>query len=143
MAISRFSGIWNLEIPAKQEFKCSEGKTKLRDPYWVGKIPNMLQFVKNSHFQRISRFSGIWNPEIWKFWKSPKMPKINLQMTMVFVFLIIITKRSFWNIFTFLGKIGGRFQLWKTTNPIWALFFCLEWFFFHKSKVYGLQKLEE
>merc|ERR1712077_172800 len=101
MAISRFSGIWNLEIPEKQEFKYSEIKTKLRDSYSVGKIPNMLQFVKNSHFQGISRFSGIWNPEIWKFWKSPKMPKINLQMTMVLVFLIIITKHSLWNIFTF------------------------------------------
>ena len=118
-----FQIFWNLEIPGKWWFKNSEWKTKLSDQYWVGKIPNMLQFVQNGNFQRISRFSGIWNLEIWKFWKSPKMPKINLQMTMVFVFLIIITKRSFWNIFTFLGKIGGRFQLWKTTNPIWALFF--------------------
>ena len=109
--------------PGKLEFWNSGLKIKLSDQNWVGKIPNMLKLVKNSNFQRISRFSGIWNLEIWKFWKSPKMPKINLQMTMGFVFLIIITKGSFWNIFTFLGKIGGRFQLGKTTNPILALFF--------------------
>ena len=119
--ISRFQKI-SRKIPV-MEFWKSELKIKLSDQNWVGKIPNMLKLVKNSNFQRISRFSGIWNLEIWKFWNSPKMPKINLQMTMVFVFLIIITKRSLWNIFTFLGKISGRFQLWKPTNPIWAPFF--------------------
>ena len=78
MVISWFSGIWNLEIPGKWWFKNSEWKTKLSDQYWVGKIPNLLQFLKNGNLQRISIFSGIWNLEIWKFWKSPKMPKINL-----------------------------------------------------------------
>ena len=120
---SRFSGIWNLEIQRKWKSKNFEWKIKFRDQNWVEKIPNILQFVKCSNSQKISRFFGIWNLEIWKFWRSPKMSKINLQMTIVFLYLIINTKCSFWNIFTFLGKIGGRFQLWKTTNPIWALFF--------------------
>ena len=70
-----FPGIWNQEIPGKWWFKHSEWKTKLSDQHWVGKIPNMLQFVKNGNFQRISRFSGIWNLEIWKFWKSQKIQK--------------------------------------------------------------------
>ena len=38
-------------------------------------------------------------------------------------------KWTFWDIFTFLGKIGDRFQFWKTTNPFWALFFAWNDFF--------------
>ena len=53
--------------------------------FWSLSLIFYTEFL-NFEFPGISRFSGIWNLEIWKFWNPPKMPKINLQMTMVFIF---------------------------------------------------------
>ena len=137
---STFQKIWNLEIPGNWKFKTSEWKIKLSDQNWVGKIPNILQFVKCSNFQRISRFSGIWKSG--NSGKHQKCPKLTYKWPRFLFFELLLENAHFGTFSLFWAKLVVDFTCEKQQIPFEHCF-SPRMIFFHKSKLDGLQKLEE